>query len=166
MTTCVVSSFTLAFVGFGARSAEHHKVWQEFNGQEARQYTRLALAPARCRSLRLRSKNDLVAAALAHSSELAIERLRRFRRPAKWDDRFVLWPARGLGVKPRWSGGGFTCVVVGLPICAVTRACDRAREIMLLMEGAMALMLIHGARSKGPANAGRPWGVAMELARA
>jgi AcrR family transcriptional regulator len=33
-----------------------------------------------------RSKDDLMAAALAHSSELAIERLQRFRRPAGCDE--------------------------------------------------------------------------------
>ena len=33
-----------------------------------------------------RSKDDLIAAALVHSSELALERLRRFRRPTKCDE--------------------------------------------------------------------------------
>lgn len=32
------------------------------------------------------SKDDLIAAALAHCSELAIQRLRGFRRPTKWDE--------------------------------------------------------------------------------
>jgi AcrR family transcriptional regulator len=122
-----------------------------------------------------RSKDDLIAAALAHCSELAIERLKSFHRPAGREqliDSFFTqltdWAA-----KPRWSGGGFTRVVVeladlrGHPARAIARQHktavetwladalaaarvssprDRAREIMLLMEGAMALMLIHGDR--------------------
>jgi AcrR family transcriptional regulator len=55
-----------------------------------------------------RSKDDLIAAALAHSSELALERLRRFRRPKKFTE-LADWAA-----KPKWSGGGFTRVVVEL----------------------------------------------------
>ena len=63
-----------------------------------------------------RSKDDLIAAALAHSSELAIERLRGFPRPAKRDeliDSFFTELADGAA-KPKWSGGGFTRVVVEL----------------------------------------------------
>jgi len=75
---------------------------------------------------------------------------------------------------PRWSGSGITRLVVelgdlpGHPARAlarrskatseswlaarlakaqVARPRERAREVMLLMEGAMALMLIHGDRS-------------------
>jgi len=121
-----------------------------------------------------RSKDDLMAAALAHSSELAIQRL-KFRRPSQPDaliDSFfgelAEWAA-----KPKWSGGGFTRAVMeladlrGHPARAIARrhktavetwladalgtagvvsSADRAKEIMLLMEGAMALMLIHGDR--------------------
>jgi AcrR family transcriptional regulator len=123
-----------------------------------------------------RSKDDLIAAALAHSSELAIARLRGFRRPAKRDElidsffgQLADWAA-----KPKWSGAGFTRAVVeladlrGHPARAIARQHkrsvenwiegalaedgvssphDRAREVMLLMEGAMALMLIHHDRS-------------------
>ena len=63
-----------------------------------------------------RSKDDLIAAALAHSSELALERLRRFRRPTKCDeliDSFFTELA-DWAAKPKWSGGGFTRVVVEL----------------------------------------------------
>jgi AcrR family transcriptional regulator len=122
------------------------------------------------------SKDDLIAAALAHSSELAIARLQGFRRPASRDaliDSFFgqlgEWAA-----KPRWSGAGFTRVVVeladlrGHPARAIARKHKmaveewladalaaahvssprwRAREMMLLMEGAMVLMLVHGDRS-------------------
>jgi AcrR family transcriptional regulator len=122
-----------------------------------------------------RSKDDLIAAALAHSSELALERLRRFRRPKKFTE-LADWAA-----KPKWSGGGFTRVVVeladlrGHPARAIARQhktavenwltdalaaagisspCDRAREVMLLMEGAMVLMLIHGDRGYAKAAAG------------
>jgi hypothetical protein len=78
-----------------------------------------------------------------------------------------------LGNEPRWPGGGFTRVVMeladlrGHPARAIARkhkaaveqrltealavhgpaARERAREIMLLTEGAMARMLIHGDRS-------------------
>jgi AcrR family transcriptional regulator len=80
----------------------------------------------------------------------------------------IAWWARNT---PRWSGSGITRLAVelgdlpGHPARAlarrskkttegwiagrlrsvrVARAADRAREIMLLMEGAMVLMLIHG----------------------
>ena len=122
-----------------------------------------------------RSKDDLMAAALAQSSELALQRLNQFQRSAKADEMIdtffadlVAWAA-----KPGWSGGGFTRAVVeladlrghparaiarkhkaaveawladGLAAANVASARDRAREVMLLMEGAMALMLIHGNR--------------------
>ena len=123
-----------------------------------------------------RSKDDLVAATLAHSSELAIERLRGFDRPtnpAELIDSFFNQLAH-WAAKPRWSGAGFTRVAVeladlrGHPARAIARRHkaaveawladalttagvrsprDRACEIMLLMEGAMALMLIHNDRS-------------------
>ena len=123
-----------------------------------------------------RSKDDLMAAALAHSSEFAIGRMQQFQRAPKAEDfidnffgELAAWAA-----KPRWSGGGFTRVAVeladlrGHPARAIARrhkaaveawlsdglaagkiasSRDRAREIMLLMEGAMLLMLIHGDRS-------------------
>jgi AcrR family transcriptional regulator len=79
------------------------------------------------------SKDDLMAMTLAHSSKLAIERLRAFPRagePGAFIETAVeQWLADGL-------------VTVG-----VTWQRERAREIMLLTEGAMALMLIHGDRS-------------------
>jgi AcrR family transcriptional regulator len=121
------------------------------------------------------SKDDLLSATLAHSSELAVARLREFpvtKTASGFIDEFFgqlsEWAA-----KPRWSGGGFTRVVMeladlrGHPARSIARkhkravedwlatalasnqvpsASDRAREIMLLMEGAMALMLIHGNR--------------------
>ena len=122
-----------------------------------------------------RSKDDLMAAALAQSSELALQRLEQFQRPAnaaELIDTFFADLAR-WAAKPRWAGGGFTRVAVeladqrghparviarkhkaaveawladGLTAAEVASAPDRAREIMLLMEGAMALMLIHGNR--------------------
>jgi AcrR family transcriptional regulator len=129
-----------------------------------------------------RSKDDLIAAALAHSSELALERLRGFRRPTKWDDLIdsFFTELADWAAKPRWSGGGFTRVVVeladlrGHPARAIARhhktavekwltdalnaarissPRDRAREIMLLTEGAMVLMLIHGDRDYAKAAA-------------
>lgn len=128
------------------------------------------------------SKDDLLAATLAHSSELAITRLRAFPRATTanmlidaYFGQLADWAA-----KPRWSGGGFTRVVVeladlrGHPARAIARrhkaaveawlaealaavrvasARQRAREIMLLTEGAMALMLIHNDRSYATAAA-------------
>ncbi len=82
--------------------------------------------------------------------------------------------------KPRWAGSGFTRLVIeladlpGHPARAIARrakgvteawladllakekvprARERGREIMLLIEGAMALMLIHGDRAYGIAAA-------------
>ena len=79
------------------------------------------------------SKDDLMAMTLAHSSKLAIERLRAFPRagePGAFIETAVeQWLADGLV-----TGG-------------VTWQRERAREIMLLTEGALALMLIHGDRS-------------------
>jgi AcrR family transcriptional regulator len=122
-----------------------------------------------------RSKDDLMAEALAHSSELAIQRLQSFRRPpdaAELIDTFFADLAAWAS-KPRWSGGGFTRVVVeladlrghparaiarrhkaaverwiadGLAAAHIAAPGERAREIMLLMEGAMLLMLTHGDR--------------------
>jgi AcrR family transcriptional regulator len=121
------------------------------------------------------SKDDLLGATLAHSSELAIARFREFpasKTPNDFIDKFFSQLA-GWAAKPRWSGGGFTRVVMeladlrGHPARSIARKhkaaveawlaealgsfrvsspAVRAREIMLLMEGAMALMLIHGNR--------------------
>lgn len=82
--------------------------------------------------------------------------------------------------KPRWAGSGFTRLVIeladlpGHPARSIARRAkgvtevwlaeslqqrklprprETAREIMLLMEGAMALMLIHGDRAYGTAAA-------------
>ncbi|MGH6684738.1 MAG: TetR/AcrR family transcriptional regulator [Pseudolabrys sp.] len=123
-----------------------------------------------------RSKDDLMAETLAHSSRLAMDRLRRFPRagtPETFIDTFFADLADWAS-KPKWSGGGFTRVVVeladlrghparaiarshktaveqwladGLKIGRVPLPRERAREIMLLMEGCMALMLIHSDRS-------------------
>lgn len=125
-----------------------------------------------------RSKDDLLAAVLHHYNELALERLRRMgeRMPADRAgliDSFFGQLAGWASATPRWSGSGFTRLVVelgdlpGHPARAIARRAKattetwlagllararvarsrlRAREIMLLMEGAMALMLIHGDR--------------------
>lgn len=126
-----------------------------------------------------RSKDDLLAAVLAYHGELAMKRLRRIgdRMPADRDgmiDSFFGQLAGWVSATPRWSGSGFTRLVVeladlpGHPARAIARKAkaateswltDRlakarvsqpkahARDIMLLMEGSMALMLIHGDRS-------------------
>jgi AcrR family transcriptional regulator len=121
-----------------------------------------------------RSKDALMAATLAYSSELAIQRLRQFQKPVTTGDELIesyFAQLREWGKKPKYSGGGFTRAVIeladlrGHPARAIARKHksavekwladelastgilspgDRAREIMLLTEGAMALMLIHG----------------------
>jgi AcrR family transcriptional regulator len=125
-----------------------------------------------------RSKDDLLAAVLQRYDELAAKRLERIgdRMP---DDRvgmiksFFGQLAGWASATPRWSGSGFTRLVVeladlpGHPARSIARRHkarleewlaerlssarvrkpgERARELMLLMEGAMALMLIHGDR--------------------
>jgi len=125
-----------------------------------------------------RSKDDLMAAVLVYASDLAMKRLRDFqRRPAANVTEFIdsyFTQLGDWGAKPKYSGAGFTRVVVeladlrGHPARAIARKhklavqkwlaeqlggtgvssdIDRAREVMLLTEGAMALMLIHGDRS-------------------
>lgn len=99
------------------------------------------------------------------------------RLPADRDgmiEAFFAQLARWASVTPRWTGSGLTRLVVelaelpGHPARAIARRAKatteawvaarlaaahvpepraRAREIMLLMEGAMALMLIHGERA-------------------
>ena len=129
-----------------------------------------------------RSKDDLITAALAHTSELALDRLAQFRLPATRDAMIDSCFAQlaDWASKPRWSGAGFTRVVVeladlrGHPARAIARRHkaavetwfatllatakvsaprERAREITLLMEGAMMLMLIHGDRGYADAAA-------------
>jgi len=124
-----------------------------------------------------RSKDALMAAVLGYASDLAIKRLRDFRRPVANGTEFIdsyFAQLGDWGAKPKYSGGGFTRVAVeladlrGHPARAIARkhklavekwlaeelagtgvssASDRASEVMLLTEGAMALMLIHGNQS-------------------
>jgi AcrR family transcriptional regulator len=122
------------------------------------------------------SKDDLIKSALAHTSEFSLSRLHQFKRPQDIHE-FIdsyFGQLSDWAAKPKWSGGGFTRVVVeladlrGHPARSIARqhkaaveqwlievitaagirsAHQRAREIMLLTEGAMVLMLIHGDRS-------------------
>ncbi len=122
-----------------------------------------------------RSKDDLLAAVLLGYDELARKRLQRIgdRMPPDRDgmiDSFFSQLAGWASATPRWSGSGFTRLVVelgdlpGHPARAIARRAkataeawlaerlakarvSRTREVMLLMEGSMALMLIHGDRS-------------------
>jgi AcrR family transcriptional regulator len=126
-----------------------------------------------------RSKDDLLAAVLVHYNELASQRLKRIsdRMPADLNgalDSFFGQLAGWADATPRWTGSGFTRLVVeladlpGHPARAIARRAkstteswlsdliaqkriseshNRARDIMLLMEGAMALTLIHGGTS-------------------
>jgi len=132
--------------------------------------------------LYFRSKDDLLASTLRHYSELDRRRLQVIgdRLPPKADQalesvfsQLIEWAG-----KPRWSGSGFTRLVVeladlpGHPARAIARRAKatteawlaevlkegrvrlsviRAREVMLVLEGAMVLMLIHGDRSYGQA---------------
>jgi AcrR family transcriptional regulator len=126
-----------------------------------------------------RSKDDLLAAVLARYNELAMERLQNIgdhlpADPYGMIDAFFGQLAGWASATPRWSGSGFTRIVVeladlpGHPARAIARKAKattevwlterlattrvsqpgaRARDVMLLMEGSMALMLIHGDRS-------------------
>jgi AcrR family transcriptional regulator len=125
-----------------------------------------------------RSKDDLLAAVMSFHNTLAGVRLRRIgdRMPPDRDgliESFFDQLAGWAGTTPRWSGSGFTRLVIeladlpGHPARALARrvkgatesfladkltraripdAAARASEIMLLLEGAMALTLIHGQR--------------------
>ncbi len=129
-----------------------------------------------------RSKDDLLAATLQRYSDLDKARLhviaeRLPARPEAMIDSFFAQLVEWAG-KPRWSGSGFTRLVIeladlpGHPARAIARraktateawltdllaggkvplARERARDVMLLMEGAMVLMLIHGDKSYGAA---------------
>ena len=128
------------------------------------------------------SKDDLIKSALAHSSEFALSRMRQFKRSSGVEDFIDSYFAElsDWAAKPKWSGGGFTRVVVeladlrGHPARAVARqhkmeverwltdtiaaagvpsAARHAQQIMLLTEGAMIMMLIHGDRSYAQAAA-------------
>jgi AcrR family transcriptional regulator len=120
-----------------------------------------------------RSKDALMAATLAYSSELALKRLGQFRKPVSTSDGLIesyFAQLRDWAKKPKYSGAGFTRAAVeladlrGHPARAIARkhksavekwladelaatgvpsASARAQEVMLLTEGAMALILIH-----------------------
>ena len=133
------------------------------------------------------SKDALMAAVLAYASDLAIKRLRDFQRPVANGAEFLdsyFTQLGDWGAKPKYSGAGFTRAAVeladlrGHPARAIAHkrklavekwlaeelactgvaaASDRAREVMLLTEGAMVLMLIHADQSwpKAAARAAR-----------
>jgi len=140
-----------------------------------------------------RSKDDLLAAVLQRYEALAEERLDRIGERMPSDrvgliDSYFGQLSGWASTTPRWSGSGFTRLVVeladlpGHPARAIARrakakseswlagrltdarvknARERAREIMLLMEGAMALTLIHG----GPGYIDAAARVAKQLVR-
>jgi AcrR family transcriptional regulator len=125
-----------------------------------------------------RSKDDLLAAVLLRYGELAWQRLKRIgeRMPSDREGMihsFFEQLAGWATTAPRWSGSGFTRLVVeladlpGHPARAlarrhktateawlarrltrarIARPRKGARELMLLMEGAMVLMIVHGDR--------------------
>jgi AcrR family transcriptional regulator len=125
-----------------------------------------------------RSKDDLLAAVLQRYDELAAQRLQRIgdRMPPDRNGALNSYFAQLVGwvsATPRWSGSGFTRLVVeladlpGHPARSIARRAKakteswmagrladagvadarmHAREVMLLTEGAMALTLIHGGR--------------------
>jgi hypothetical protein len=111
-----------------------------------------------------------------------MERLEQFRVPAGRDALIdsIFGQVADWASKPRWAGAGFTRVVVeladlrGHPARVIARRHkaaveawfagrlaaakvasprERARDIALLMEGAMMLMLIHGDRAYADAAA-------------
>jgi len=125
-----------------------------------------------------RSKDDLLAAMLLYYGELATRRLQRIgdrmpSDPIGMIDSFFDQLAGWASAMPRWSGSGFTKLVVELAdlpghpartiarrhkatteawlgerfkLAGVPHSQERARELMLLMEGSMVLMLVHGDR--------------------
>jgi AcrR family transcriptional regulator len=125
-----------------------------------------------------RSKDDLLAAVLQRYDELAAQRLQHIgdRMPRDRSGALDSYFAQLIGwasVTPRWSGSGFTRLVVeladlpGHPARSIARRAKakteawmagrlaeagvadariHAREVMLLTEGAMTLTLIHGGR--------------------
>lgn len=125
-----------------------------------------------------RSKDDLLAAVMSHHNMLAGVRLKRIgdRMPPDRDGLIASFFGQLAGwasATPRWSGSGFTRLVIelgdlpGHPARVLARqvkgmtegfladklaqarvpdSVARASEIMLLLEGAMALTLIHGHR--------------------
>jgi AcrR family transcriptional regulator len=126
-----------------------------------------------------RSKDDLLAAVLVRYGELAAARLQRIGERMPDDQLGMIESLFGqlagwASATPRWSGSGFTRLVVeladlpGHPARAIAlrhkttteawlaerfakarvrRPQEQARHVMLLIEGSMALMLIHGDRS-------------------
>lgn len=125
-----------------------------------------------------RSKDDLMAAVLTQTSELAMQQLQRYfdrppERPHAMIDALFTQLAQWAAA-PRFTGTGFTRVAIeladlpGHPARTIARrhkktvedllaglldkagvACanERAREVMLLWEGSLTLMLIHGDQS-------------------
>jgi AcrR family transcriptional regulator len=126
-----------------------------------------------------RSKDDLLAAVLQRYDELAAQRLKHIGDRMPGDrigliDSYFGQLGGWASTTPRWSGSGFTRLVVeladlpGHPARVIARrakakteawlaerlanakvknARERSREIILLTEGAMALTLIHGGRN-------------------
>src|SRR5262249_16215475 len=120
------------------------------------------------------SKDDLLAAVLIHHNDLAHKRLNHIgeQMPSDPDgmiESFFDQLARWVAATPRWPGSGFTKLVVelahlpGHPARSIARRHKAATEawlaerlstlalalppIILLMEGSMALTLIHGGRT-------------------
>ena len=125
-----------------------------------------------------RSKDDLLAAVLQSYSKLAEARLEHIGNKMPSDANGMIKSffgqlAEWAAATPRWTGSGFSRLVVELAdlpghparVIArrhksrmedwlsdrlrktkIARPRKRAREIMLLLEGSMALMLIHGDR--------------------
>ena len=60
------------------------------------------------------SKDDLIKSALAHSSEFALSRLERFKRSRDAEELIDSYfgELSDWAAKPKWSGGGFTRVVI------------------------------------------------------
>ncbi len=106
-----------------------------------------------------RSKDDLLAAVLSHYNELAAQRLKRIgdRMPADRDgmiDSFFGQLAGWASATPRWSGSGFTRLVVeladlpGHPARALARRAKTATEAWLA-EPSRACPRRRAARARG-----------------
>ncbi len=159
--------------------AAYEQVWRKgFNRTSLDTIAERAGVTKRTLYSYFRSKDHLLEAVIAHYNELAAQRLQRIgnRMPPDRDgmvDSFFGQLAGWASATPRWSGSGFTRLVVeladlpGHPARALARKAksateswleerlaetdvveprERATEMMLLLEGSLALTLIHGQR--------------------
>ena len=155
---------------------------QGFNRVGVDEIARAAGVTKRTLYYHFRSKDELLASVLQRQHELALAQVRNWAEGLSGGAHEVFFRgSRKTGGEPRYSGAGFTRVAMeladlpGHPARAVARGhkaaieqliadvlaragvqapAESARETALLLEGAMALMLVHGDRAYAEAAAG------------